>query len=321
MAWFKWWGAPTRIADSVALRRLDQLFPETLAFANAEPLTVRVRGAMILEDEDWLWRGDNDIMIVTTFQFGSGPPVQRLHFMEKEVPQGWQGNFFRDVVLSVQDFKDQSLTLRLQVYDMDGVEEGLVNTVAGVAKKMTVAFPQLASYAGAISFWAAALLKLVDNLDDHDQILDERQKLEVAEPGTAHPLLQPGYFICFKKPVEEGLFLSRDLRVLQNDQRTPFEKWSYAVLGVAREFRAHRDWEIDQKVAKLIAELKRKGQSGRAPLEFLRETLDAYTKFKKLERVRELQEKDTLTEAEQKLLDELTGDEDLRPFLPTTRDT
>lgn len=314
----KWWGAPTQIGESVALSgRLDQLFPRTATFENTQPLTIRVRGVMIAEDYDWAPGDKNDIMIVTTTQFGSEPPVQRLHFMQHNVKMGWQGDFFNDLVLAIRDFKIENkiLKLRIQVYDMDGVEEGLVQAVRNASGSVAVAFPHLAPYAAAVSFGVPALLNLVDNLNDHDRIIDERLTLELEEPERGHRLLQPGYFVCFKKPVEEGLFLRSDLRVLQTDRRTPFEDCSYAVLEVERLFHAQREWEIDQKAAKLIAELNGKGQSGKAALEFLRGTLDTYDKFRRLERARELQAKKTLSEDEQKLLQEITSDEALAPFL------
>ena len=321
MSMVKWWGAPTQIGESVALSpRLDQFFPETSTFENAQPLTIRVRGVMILEDYDWVPGDKNDIMIVTTTRFGSQPPVQRLHFMQHNVEKGWEGGFFNDVVLAIRDINihNRTLTLRIQVYDMDGVEEGLVQAVSSVSQSVAVAFPHLAPYAAAVSFGVPALLKLVDNLNDHDRILDERLTLEIKEPGRGHRLLQPGYFVCFKGPVEKGLFLSSDLRVLKTDRTNAFQECSYAVLQVERQFHAHREWEIDQKMAKLIAELNGKGQSGKAALEFLRETLDTYDKFRRLERARELKAKETLSESEQELLQELTSDEALAPFLTST---
>ena len=128
---------------------------------------------------------------------------------------------------------------------------------------------------------------------------------------------------------EEGLFLSSNLQVLQADRNTPFERCSYVVIEVERDFHAQREWEIDQKVSKLVAELNGKGQSGKAALEFLRETFDAYDKFKKLERAQELKNRKlkadkSLSEAEKDkiiskdeidLLKELTGDKALAPFL------
>jgi len=110
------------------------------------------------------------------------------------------------------------------------------------------------------------------------------------------------------------LSLNNNLTVLNPDQ-TVFEGASYAVLEVEREYHGQPLLEIDQKAAKLIAELNGKGQSGKAALDFLRDTIDYYSKFKKLERIRELKGKEKLTDPERKLLQELAGDTELAPFL------
>ncbi|OQY35730.1 MAG: hypothetical protein B6I38_01360 [Anaerolineaceae bacterium 4572_5.1] len=311
----KWWGSPRNLGASAPLQQLSQLFTEEPVLQKAEPLTVRIRGVMIKEDQDAAFFGDNDVIITTTFQFGSEPPVQRLHFMENEVPLGWVGDFFNDVILSTRDFKDKTLTLRVQVYDLDRVPSDLVEGVRAAASSSVVAFPHLATYAGAVAFTVPALLKLVDHLDNHDCILDERFKLEVAEPQTGHKLLQPGYYVGFKNPVSSGYALSQDLKVV-TEQGEEFGDLSYAVLEVSRDYYAHHDWDIDQKVAKLVSELNGKGQSGKAALEFLRETLGGYAKMKKLQRTLALSNQEDRTEAEQELLDELLSDAELTPFLP-----
>lgn len=314
MSSVKWWGTPLNLGSTKALQQLNQPFPGESTFAEAEPITVRIRGVMIREDKDALFAKDNDIIINTTFQFGNEPPVQRLHFMKNNVPLAWVGDFFHDVILSTRDFKDKILTLRIQVYDLDGVSNELVNGVRMAAASSIVAFPYLALYAGTVAFAAPMLLTLINNLDEHDRILDERIKLEVDAPGTGHKLLQPGYFVCFKEPVASGLSLNQDLRIV-TDRGKEFRNSTYVVLEIAREFHVHSQWEIDQKVAKLVAELNGKGQSGKAALEFLRDTLDGYTKFKKLQRAHALQNKQEISIPEQQLLDEILADQQLAPFL------
>ena len=316
----RWMCAPSRIGESVVLSdRLDQVFKDSSVFENAQPLTVRVRGVMILEKYDWLPWDKNDVAIVTTSQFGNEPPVQRLHFLQQNVEKGWQGDFFNDVVLTIRDFNVEKnmLILRIQVYDMDGIDPGLIEAVSNVSKSVAVTFPHLAPYAASVSFGSSALLTLVENINNHDRIIDERLTLEVVEPEKGHKLLQPGYFICFNKPVGEGLSLNSNLTVLNPDQSV-FEGASYTVLEVEREYHGQPLMEIDQKAAKLIAELNGKGQSGKAALDFLRDTIDYYNKYKKLERIRELKSKESkekLNNAEQKLLQELAGDAELAPFV------
>ncbi len=313
----RWWGAPLALERPAALRRLDQLFTDTEpTFGMAQPLTVRVRGFMLREDEDWHVRGDNDIAVVSTFQFGAEPPVQRLHYLQDGVSRGWHGAFFHDTVLSVRDLDAGILSLRVQIYDVDGISGTVVEQVVDAASSVAVAFPQLARYAGGLAALAPSLLKLVDQLDQHDAIIDQRLKLELEAPGTGHPLLQPGYYVCFRNEVEEGLYLEPELRVTTDEGGTEHLACSYVVLEVARCFHEHYEWEIDQKVAKLVAELNGKGKSGKAAIEFLRDTISGYSKFRRLERAHALLARRDRTDSEERLLAELRSDKSLAPFLP-----
>ncbi|NYT01664.1 MAG: hypothetical protein GKC10_02760 [Methanosarcinales archaeon] len=284
----------------------------------ADPLTISLRGAMIREKKDLF--SQNDLAIMTTFQFGKEPPVQKLHYMCKNVKCGWQGDFFNDIILSIRDFKDldSGLALRTQIYDMDKFDKDLVEKICGIASSTATAFPYLAPYVGAASFGSKALLDVIHDLDKHDEIVDQRVKLEAVASGTGHHLLQPGYFICFREPIDaaaEDLSLDSELHVIKGDGKE-FDRFSYAVVEVQREFKEQKDLEIDPKAATLIAELSGQGQSGKSALEFLRGTIDTYTKFRKLERVQELQAKTDLNDSEKALLEELKGDKELKAFMP-----
>lgn len=321
----KWWCTPLSIEDHGQLtHRLDQQFPITEPFANADPLTVRLRGIMVGQGYDlihWQPRASNDLMVMTSSQFGSEPPVERLHYMQDNVPLGWQADFFNEIVLALQAYNSakRQLTLRVQVYDLDQYDTDLLQQIAGASQSVAVAFPPLAVYAAAISFGSGALLNLVDSIDKHDRILDERIILEQATPGTGHKLLQPGYYVCFSEPVPTDMAICLDSQLnvhvqSDNSETAPLE-CSYAVLSIEKDFWESRAWEIDQKVAKLVAELDGKGQSGRAAIDFLRETLGAYDQFKRLKHGRELMRKEALTDAERALLDRYRADDDLAPYL------
>ncbi|MBK7919790.1 MAG: hypothetical protein IPJ94_26740 [Chloroflexi bacterium] len=324
----KWWGAPEHITkNGVALTsRLDALFAKGCeTIKNTQPLTVRIRGVMIREDldRDWLRKDDNDLIIVTTSQFDTEPPVQRLHFMNNNVALGWQGDFFNDTVLAIKAFNEEKrrLTLRIQIYDVDKIETGFVDAIVSSAKSVAVAFPNLAPYVAATSFVLPSFSKLVENFSNHDQILDERLTLELSEVNSGRKLLQPGYFVYFSTPQEDGLFLEHTLKVCHknDDADNEFKDCSYAVLGIERDMKESREWEIDQKTSKLIAQLQGKGESGQASIEFLRETLDGYDKFKQLQRAKELQSKKKRTPDEENFLATLAKDEDLVAFLPNTK--
>ncbi|NIP32378.1 hypothetical protein GWO25_00515 [Candidatus Saccharibacteria bacterium] len=300
---------------------MDGLFPGESLFNEADPITVRVRGVMILENEDqdeWFSKKKNDVLITTTYQFGAEPPVQRLHFMQDDAELGWQGPFFNDIVFSKRDYNpkvDHTLTLRIQVYDIDKIPQELINGVRDMMSSAAVAFPAIAIYAGAVGFAAPILLKLLDNLNEHDSIIDGKIQLEREEEFTGHKLLQPSYCVVFRNPVDEGFFLDKNLRIVDGDDKD-FRECSYAVLDVQRKYKEPKGWEIDKKVAKLLEELGGKGKSGETPLHFLRETLDAYTKFQKLKRAIELHNEEDLKGPKKTLYDELLADEELKKFLP-----
>lgn len=297
------------------LESLSEEFSSAEPFSNAQPITVRLRGVMVREDYDWLFRGGNDLMIVTKFQIGDEPPVERLHFMQKDTDLGWHDDFFNDVVFSTRDFTGDRLTLQLRVYDVDSVDEELIGSVQKLAEQVAGLFPQLAPYLGAVDFAVSSFVELVDNIDDHDRILNDQVTLEVPREGRGgQKHLKPGYVVCANAPMESGCTLGNDLQI-REPNGNPHEGCSYAVFGLLRDSVVDREYEINQRAAKLIAELKGKGQSGRSSIVFLQETLDAYSAFQKLRRARELQASETLTEAQQRLLEDLESDPELRPYL------
>ncbi|TFH48764.1 MAG: hypothetical protein E4G89_05765 [Methanothrix sp.] len=311
----------TGIEGLSELTGMDEYISEDSRFHNADPITITLRGAFVKENMDArpLFCGKNDIMIISTFQFGKEPAVQKLHMMGNDVECGWQGDFFNRIILAIRDFKElnENLALRVQIYDLDKIDTSLIDDIQSMAGSVAVAFPALAPYAAGATFVNAAA-KLADNIDDHDKIIDEKIVLESVDPHIGHTLLQQGYYICFRNPISlsEVKYLDKNLRVLDADKKE-FEGFSYAVVEVHKDFRECLDLEIDQKVAKLASELNGKGQSGKAALDFLRETLNTYTDFKDLQRERELgaKKEGELTESEKKLLAELRSKERLKPYL------
>lgn len=293
-------------------------------FQSGDHISVIFRGAMILENEDWMkhpFKGKNDLFVMTTYQFAQDTPVKKIHMIANGVELGWQGDFFTRTVLAINDFKDidEALTLHLQIYDIDKwTGYGFLDDLEGIAKSVAVAFPALSVYSiGAPIIKSAA--NLVESIDKHDKIIDERIVLETETEESGHKLLQKGYYVCFRSPVDTKrvLFLNSDMRVVDAGNKE-FIDCSYAVIEISKDFKKSPEFEIDQSAAKLASELTRKEHGDKAPIEFLRETLSKYTKFKDLERAKELREKPKteLNSSEKKLLEKLENREDLKPYLP-----
>jgi hypothetical protein len=320
MALANWWGAPRHIGSHCRLSaRLDKPFDYGVpVFEASQQMTVSLRGVMFQPppmDRD----GKNDPIIVTTNQFGASAPMSRLHFMKNDVPLGWQGAFFDDTILAVSDLRPEwrKLTLRVQVYDLDRIPTDLFQAVGVLAAtSVSLAFPALAPFAGVGAAAIGPLTKLIDNLDKHDEIIDQRVALEISGPEQGDMLLQPGYYVCFAQAVNDSraLYINHQLRVL--DGISEFTACSYAVLELEPAFTSDRVREIDQNAARLIAELDGKDTSGSA-IEFLRSAVGTADKFRRLERAQGLIAKNPamLTESDRMLLAELRNDPELAPFL------
>lgn len=298
-----------------SLKGLTEEYSRGDPFENAQPMTVRLRGVEVAEDYDGVYRGDNDLMIVTKFQLGDEPPVDRLHFVEKDVGLGWHDDFFHSVVYTTPDYSGKRLTLQLRVYDVDNVNEELVGSFKQLSDRAAGLFPQLTPYLGVVNFAVGPMIELVNNIDEHDEILNSQVTLEPPRQDRGGiKELRPGYVVCSSGTIKRDATLGDDLRI-QPPAGGGDETGSYAVFGILRDNIVDRQYEINQRAAKLAAELKGKGQSEHSPIYFLQETLGAYAKFQKLERARELQGSDTLSDAQQRLLDDLKSDPELTPYL------
>ena len=310
-----WWGAPEKITDKAELRSPVEKFDGSNLIREAGQVTVFIRGVMVLERYDagrFIGRKDtNDLFVATTYQIGTEPTITTVHYIQENAELGWHGDFFSNVALSEDDFNSDHITLRLQVYDLDRYDK-YKRVVEKVLKEFNVGliFPALLPYMAFGVEISKPILDIVNTIDTHDRIIDERIRLAIAEPETGQKILQTGHFVCFRDRIDaesEGLCLDKNLRVVY-ESGEEFDGCSYAVYTITDEVYTDYRWKIDQKVAKLISELNGKGNSGEAAIHFLRKTIEAYTKYRKAERYVELKSKSELTEEERKLLDRLENE-------------
>jgi len=309
-------------------------------FYEGDNITVTLRGVMIRECEDRKYRRDglkvelhpmssgmtNDLFVVSSYQFGTDPKVEKIHFMQNGTPLGYVNDFLNRRILSVGDFKDlnECLTLNIRIYDIDKTDTGFVDMAKELADNVIAAVPVLYQYSIPLKVATEgmdSIFKLLDDLDPHDRIIDERLDLEATKSGTKHPLLQQGYYVIFRKEVSNED--ARYLRLVGNQLKVmtsggdEFVDCSYAIIEVQKELRVNPQDEIDEKVAKLASELSGNGQSGKAAIEFLRDTMKYYNNFKKLERATELQNKANRTPSEESQLKLLKEDPALKKYLPS----
>lgn len=314
-----WLGTSLQMDGDISLRDLTSDLSGPSEFERAAPMSIQLCGLNVAErhDKDLPLAGDNDLIVVTKTQFGSDPPVRRLHALEREVEPGWKNDFLYDVLLSLRDFSDKRLTLEVMVHDVDGVPPWLIERVDELAPLTEIILPSLAPAAELPNMSGEKLLRLVDTVDDHDPIINQQITLEKDERDDRQPQLHPCYLVCFDDSAPEEDYELRENRRVYTVDGSPYDG-SYAVFALEREQYEKRDRELSQKAAKLMTELSGKGQSDeKAPVDFLLDTMDIYDKYLKLQRAKELQEKDDLSKAEQNLLTDLRSIDEIDEILPS----
>jgi len=332
----RWWFSPAKISEAgndLLPGAIKIHSPGSVAIKKSGIFSIDMRGAFINKSYDdneglrsrFKQKGTNDLLIVTSFQTGTSPTVQRVHFLRQEQKiNEFVGDFFKTMVCSFSDFQDNHITLQTQVYDIDNYDKinDIVSAASSMAGNAVGTFPVIGPYIAAGKAVASSMLELINQLNKHDPIIDSNLRLVITEEENAgYQILQTGHWVCFSEPQQQeggNLRLDPHLRIVRKDTTTggePFRDSSYAIYSVRAEGAQEPGWEIDQKIAKLLSELDGKGNSGRAAVDFLRDTMEGYTKFKKITRYQELLKKDKLTEEEKKVFEKLRNDESIKEFI------
>lgn len=298
-----WLFCPLKIENSSKLQRgATRYSSEESKISKSSPFSVYLRGIHIGKSEDnesWKFyqrkpSKTNDLLVLCNFQAGTSPTVQRFHyFKEKQKIKEHIENLFNTLVCSYSDFKDSHITLQIQAFDVDSYEpiKQIFSGITQIAGNTAVTFPIIAPYLPGVSA-ASSLVELLDRLDKHDLIMESNLRLEITEQDTGSQLLQAGHWVYFDKPSEEALELDSNLHI-----KGDFADSNYAIFSIKKEEAQEPQWELSQKIATLLSELNGKGSSGKAAIEFLRETMDGYAKYKKITRYQELSNKYELFKA------------------------
>ncbi len=320
-----WWFAPEKLSDNLTelLPNATKIVGGCTQIKKAMQLSVYLNGVFVNKsyNEKRFGKGKsntNNLMIASSFQTGTSPIVQRIHFYKENQESGkWVGNLFKSLVCTFNDFVDQHITLQCQVYDikdLDKYREAL-DTISKMSGSLSVTFPIIAEAALAIPT-AKGIIDVVDQFEHHIKIMDDNLKLEMAPENTGVQILQTGHWICFSEPQEDGLKVDSNLQVINKDGKTSFIECSYTTYSIIDTIDEEPNWEIDQKSAKLLSQLNGKGSADKAAIDFVKDTVEAYTKFNKLQRLQQLQNKKDLTDPEKALLERLKADKDLESFIP-----
>lgn len=323
----QWWFASENFTNGFSeLKSPAKADSENRYYRDAQKLSITAEKAWIKDNMDHLFNKDNDVIIASKYQIGSRRIVDKVHYLKKNYPKKKAiGPLFHPNIYATNDFKEsnEAIILQIRVYDEDGLSNKEIETIqsslSGVGTATSIAFPALAPIAGLATGVGNSLVSLVDTLNNHDRIIDGTIRLDINKPDNqGYDHLQPGFLICFGDDINgKEIYLGEDKQIYSgSNEKRPYEGSSYIIIRVRRAFLESPDYEIDEHSATLLTEIQngKNGKSAKA-ISFVRETIDSYTKFKKLKRVKELKSKDTLTNDEQELLDELITDNTISDFI------
>ena len=326
MAGQKWWFAPEEIDTPIPLTA-DGTKLYSTKINNASELTIRMVHAYIKDSRDKTKlkildfikkerKKTNDLFIATKYRTGDSPIISRVHVCDiKYEVDNFVQSTFRDVVCSFEDFTAHRIILQSQIYDIDGYSEKFnqFSDLAQQAKGFTATFPVVSQFIGVGITVGSLFFKILDEIDKHDKIIDESIKLYVEDPGKGDKVLQTGNIVCFSEeiPLDEKLMLNSNRKVVYEDGKEEFRECDYVVYTIKNHSIKQPELDLDQRAATLLTQLENGKSSGKTA-QYLRDTMDAYSKIKKLTRLIELQNKPQRTIEEENQLKKLQKDDSIK---------
>ena len=315
-----------KIEESERLRCLDELiYPDgsetKTLIQEADPVTLTLRAVCVGEEYD---SDGNDLLIRTRYGLGRSELVERLHYCETNIEVGrWLGDFFNDIVFSVQDFQENAITIECLISEFksskldDENTPNIFNAVRAASQSASVMFPLIGTWFG-LATSALDLGAAIRDLGGVEEVMKQRLRLTRAKPKHATSVLQEGYYVCIQDHSKERRNprewnLNRQLRLVTANQEE-IKEISYAVYEIHKVFEKTGNWEVDGNVAQMAAILSKKN-SGGAALDRMKSAMTGFLKYQRLDRAAELLNKPIRTPSEERLLNEFLADPQLRPFL------
>lgn len=286
----------------------------------ASPFTVSMVAAVVAEDLDGIFRGRNDLLVLSRSSMGEQPLVERIHFFEEEIPKGHPiKHMLAENVFINDDYNGiDKLWLELDVLEIDtdtGERKAAVKAFQSLAATAGAVFPAILPYAFGASAAVGVIEKLVSALEKDKHVVRVPFAMYPGAPRPGRAPLQAGTYVAFAKPQDPLGFRLHANGLLTTDNTT--SEVSYVVFEMAPVRQASPKFLASQKVATLLTQMQQGNpHSALSTIDFLTDTLTQYGNYKKLNRYLELKSKETLTKEEKALLVEIGKIEALKPFLP-----
>jgi hypothetical protein len=291
----------------------------------ANPISVTLENVVVAEDFDGLFRGDNDLLILSRSACGKKhPKVQRIHEYQEGVPAKKPiKNIFSNTMFLTDDYNgNDKLWLELSVVEVDkdlGDRKAAVKAFSKLASMAGAVFPAVLPYAFGASAVVSLANQLVSALEENEDVLIVPLNLYPGKKMRGRVCLQTGTYVVFRIPLDATNFSLLDNGIL--DAGDELKKITYAVFNIDTDKLVDHRFVINQKVATLLTQMQQDEESPSAKVEainFLTNTLTQYDNYNKLDRYLGLKGKSKakLTDAEKKLMEDIKKINALEPFLP-----
>ena len=291
----------------------------------AQNFTVSLKACVVSQKLDT--HSGNDILVLTQSCLGNRPVVERVHFWEKDVKPGeLSENIFAENVFLTGDYSgDERLWIKWVVMEIDTDDSGRKATIENlkeISREFGAAFPILAPYTGFSTLVIDTIHKLFNSLrrDTHVLSLPFALYPTEDEPDYLSAPLQKGIYVLFDRDVYGQAYKLDDRGVVwsKEDKRVDQikEPLSYIVFIVTPKKIIAPETLDGQKIATLLSQIQgRESNDARPTMDFLKETVGAYSKFNRLKRFYELKGKNSRTTEEENLMLEIKDDPEIKPLI------
>lgn len=287
----------------------------------ANQFSVTIVSTVVAEDLDGIFRGKNDILILSRSSLGQQPLVERIHFFEKEIETGKPiTNLLSNSAYVSDDYNGSDrLYIELNVVEVDtdlGERKAAVSAFQSLATTAGAVFPAIIPYAYGSSAVVGVVNKLVTALEKDKNVIKIPISLHPGSAKRGYSPLQEGTYVVFAKPQDPTGIKLGDNGLLDSEQ--DISNLSYVAFDVYTENRVSPDFVVSQKLATLLTQLRDGSKiSAKSSIEFVEDTIRGYSNYRKLERFLELKDKEDKTDEENELMNEIKEIDELKPFIPT----
>jgi hypothetical protein len=303
-------GAPLRPAHSEILDT-DQ------CIAPYSPLTISLESFCIFKQLDRKING-NDLLVRSWTTYGQEPPVEIVHFFEKNMDLGIpKDNLAVEHMFTSKSYGNQSIELDVQILEVDG-HSSIAQDIKAVAHLLGAVFPAILPFTSLASTLYSNLKHVFAN--PHDVAFSRSFKLYDEALGKQSKHLVPlrcGAYILFDQDVEGDRYKLQELKLEPIDDRVSSVSHDYIVIKIIPQIVNSLNSEVllaNQTLATSL--LKNQGSTFELPpsiqakyeafassFSLLKSTarhaqlVDYLLEYKKLKRLRSLREANALIDA------------------------